>query len=85
MEYVGELISTQELLTRLHQNVKEDHLYVMQLETDVYLDARRKGNLTQVNEYIMVTYLITQVQSLGLLIILASQTVSLKSGKSMDD
>eukprot|EP01038_Epipyxis_sp_PR26KG_P013587 gene13587-18237_t len=46
MEYVGELISTKELYRRL-KGLNKRHLYVMQLKTGVYLDAREKGSISR--------------------------------------
>ena len=46
-EYVGELISEKELIKRLSNTVEERHLYMMQLKTNTYVDARYKGSKTR--------------------------------------
>lgn len=43
-EYVGELISEKELIRRLSSTVDERHLYMMQLKSNTFLDARYKGS-----------------------------------------
>jgi hypothetical protein len=52
MEYVGELVSSKEILRRLaetnkHQSTKKSHLYVMQLKANTFLDARSKGSISR--------------------------------------
>lgn len=42
MEYVGELVSSKEILKRMNE-YNGKHLYVMQLKPGTFLDARRKG------------------------------------------
>ena len=46
-EYVGELISEAELIRRLTSSVDEQHLYMMQLKDNTYVDARYKGAMTR--------------------------------------
>lgn len=47
MEYVGEIISTKELMSRLNSSSKDNnsHLYIMSLKPGTFLDSRKKGNI----------------------------------------
>lgn len=46
MEYVGEIVSSKEILKRMSDRDGK-HLYVMQLKAGTFLDASRKGSISR--------------------------------------
>lgn len=47
MEYVGEVISMKEVSRRMKASSNQDHLFVMQLYPNAYLDSRGKGSISR--------------------------------------
>jgi len=46
-EYVGEIISDQELYSRMRKTATDKHLYVMEIKKGTFLDASRKGSISR--------------------------------------